>query len=203
MNRFIQHVIATTIISVTLIGEGFCYPSGNLERDLSYLGEQTKEFGLLTKSAAYTGKSIALARSTMGMSGSSRTASVQGRFLYISQSIGQTSVIGTYTKDSYIIRQGFQQPPGTIVFINTNQENTFQARIYPNPFHTSVTIAFDTIIDGNYTLKIADITGRIVLIKILPPVQQIDIPLEHLSNGLYQLTVISKDKQFKATIIKH
>ena len=53
--------------------------------------------------------SQSIIKSTVGAGGSSQTITSHNKTYFISQSIGQTSVIGTFTNNGYTIRQGFQQ----------------------------------------------------------------------------------------------
>jgi hypothetical protein len=148
------------------------------------------------------GNSKFLIRSTLGSSGISKTISTsEGTFL-INQSIGQASVIGTYSKNNYTIRQGFQQPVISAKMVELPEKNMLKANIYPNPFQQSINILFDEIIASKLSVSIYNLSGVIILNKTFPASQLLNIPLDFLPNGNYILSITSESKQLLSEIIK-
>lgn len=143
----------------------------------------------------------AISRSTLGLSGSSKVITTPNGTYYVSQSIGQSSVIGTKINKNYTILQGYQLSSIT-VNMNPNVENDLKATIYPNPFEESINIAFDKLIKEEISIQIFDMTGREVFSKRFPPNQILNVRLHNISIGIYSMLVISENKRFVANILK-
>jgi hypothetical protein len=142
-----------------------------------------------------------ISRSTLGLGGSSRTISTSDVQYYVSQSIGQSSVIGTTTKRNHTILQGFQV--STISVIKSPDiENALKATIYPNPFEDSINIYFDSVIIDEIFVEVFDMTGRILISKKFTPSQLVNLPLNFFSGGIYSLIITSENKRFVANILK-
>ena len=81
--------------------------------------------------------------------------------LTVSQSIGQTSVIGNFSNSESGIVQGYQQPFWDQ--LTTNTWNKLDLSLSPNPFENIFSILFKD--DKRMTLSLYDITGRLVFSK--------------------------------------
>lgn len=143
-----------------------------------------------------------LMRSTLGSSGSSSIISTGKGDYRISQSIGQASVIGTYHKTKYTIRQGFQQPPLSVKPINIIEENLLKANLFPNPFKQSIHVLFEEMLTNQLFVSINNQQGGIVYAKAFPPNSLLSIPLEFLPAGNYILKISTENKQLITKIIK-
>ncbi len=141
-------------------------------------------------------------RSTVGVGGSSKTIIANTGNYNISQSIGQSSVIGTYSKNGYTIRQGFQQPFLSAKIISIPNRDDLRAVLYPNPFQQSINISFNTPITNQVSIILFDITGRTIRSQEFSASQLIALPLEEISDGTYFLKVSSGNKKFTAKLIK-
>ncbi|MEW7290837.1 T9SS type A sorting domain-containing protein [Aquimarina sp. 2304DJ70-9] len=141
-------------------------------------------------------------RSTVGVGGSSKTMITNTGNYSVSQSIGQSSVIGTYSKNGYTIRQGFQQPFLSAKIISPITTSNLKAVLYPNPFQQSVNISFNTPITNQVNIVLIDIMGRTIRSQEFPASQLIALPLEEISDGTYFLKVSSGNKKFTAKLIK-
>lgn len=146
--------------------------------------------------------SQSIVRSTVGAGGSSQTVTSHNKTYFVSQSIGQSSVIGTYTKNGYTIRQGFQQPPHSFKIGSLNKESDLKATIFPNPFHQSIYIAFIDLIENDVSVILHDISGRLVLKETFAASQLITLPLEGIAIGDYILNIITGKKHLSTSIIK-
>ena len=93
---------------------------------------------LIALSFVSNGYAQSVVRSNVGSAGSSQTIISNKSSYFISQSIGQSSVIGT----SGVIRQGFQQPPTSFIIRESGTKNEYHATIYPNPFSGKASIEF-------------------------------------------------------------
>jgi len=141
-------------------------------------------------------------RSNVGAAGSSQSVTANDKTYYVSQSIGQASVIGTSTQSGHTIRQGFQQPPNILIVDGPLAAEDLLTTIYPNPFSQSVNVAFNEEIDEEVSILLWDITGKIILNKDFQPAQLITVPLETISNGEYILNISSGQRNKTTTIIK-
>ncbi|PHR69595.1 MAG: hypothetical protein COA67_09275 [Lutibacter sp.] len=142
-----------------------------------------------------------LKRSTVGVSGSSIELTVNDNNFYISQSVGQNSVIGTFVKDSYGIRQGFQQPPIKIEVI-TDVINDLNVVAYPNPVRNHITILFNDVLKTSFEVTLFDITGKLISNKNYGPSRSKQVNMSSLSTGIYFLNVTSENKKFSVRLIK-
>lgn len=149
------------------------------------------------------GKSQYLMRSTLGNNGLSKTITTNTGTYFIQQSIGQASVIGTYSKNNYTIRQGFLQPPSPVKVQSINiLENNLKANLYPNPFQQAVKVSFDAPVNNDMLVVIYNISGRIILSKKYSAAQLINVPLDNIPSGDYIMKITTKNKQLVAKIIK-
>ena len=81
---------------------------------------------------------------------------------YVSQTIGQQSVTGNYTKNGYTYGQGYQQRLWG-KYIKSNPANPSITTItYPNPFIETVNFQFSQPITDAITITVFDIRGRLI-----------------------------------------
>ncbi|WP_178987858.1 T9SS type A sorting domain-containing protein [Winogradskyella schleiferi] len=139
--------------------------------------------------------------SNLGSSGSSQEVVTAKGTYKISQSIGQSSVIGTHTKNGYYLRQGYQQPS---VNVKTFEELNYQleAKVYPNPFVNDIIIEFSTKISKDIAISILDVNGRIIHSQIFLPSQELELQINDVANGTYFLKVVSGEHHFNTKLIK-
>lgn len=142
-----------------------------------------------------------LQRAALGNSGSSTEISNSDENYYVSQSVGQSSVIGTFNNENYTIRQGFQQPPIRVVII-TETNNDLDAIVYPNPVDTNITIQFNEEINSPINIVVYDISGKLILSKTQKPESSFSLDLSFLASGIYMLNITSENKRFLARLIK-
>lgn len=144
----------------------------------------------------------AIARSTLGIGGSSKTFTNSNGTYYISQSIGQASVIGTSSKKGYTAMQGFQQPFLSVKILQPPELHMLKATIYPNPFSHSINVLFDGEITNDIFIVLLDVRGRAVITKKVSPARRIELLLNNISNGIYILKLTTGDKTFTAQLLK-
>jgi hypothetical protein len=134
---------------------------------------------------------------TIGALGGSQTKSNY----HVSYSVGQSSVMGTYTSDAMLISQGYQQP----IFNEYTAQPTsslHEVKFYPNPFSTHLTFELSLDYDDIQT-TIIDINGRIVFTKTLSSANQslvLDLPF--LSDSEYIITLTALNFYYQTKIIK-
>ncbi len=150
---------------------------------------------------AQTNSSYRILSSNLGSSGSSQTiATTQGTY-NVSQSIGQSSVIGTHRNSNYVLRQGYQQPLFNISIVAEVDYN-LEAKVYPNPFSQQVTIDFTSPIKNDIMVLLNDVTGKLIYSNNFSAAQKIDLQFNNIQSGAYFLKVVSGSKHFNSKLIK-
>ena len=147
-------------------------------------------------------QNFTIIRSNIGVSGSSNAIVVGNRKYVISESIGQASVIGTYSKNGYTVIQGYQQQHffnKKTLFNNTS----LNAKVYPNPFKEHITITFNETIKTDVYISLHDISGRLLFIKKYKVDNTLNISLPTESQGMYFLNISANQKQFSTKLIKY
>ena len=81
--------------------------------------------------------------------------------MYVSQTIGQQSVIGNYTKDSKTFGQGFQQSLWNR-YIGSNSNNSITTVVYPNSFVSTINFQFSQPIEVPISVNLFDVRGRLI-----------------------------------------
>ncbi|SHH35578.1 T9SS type A sorting domain-containing protein [Winogradskyella jejuensis] len=140
--------------------------------------------------------------SNLGVAGSSQTIETSRGTYKVSQSIGQSSIIGTYKSNGYYLRQGYQQPLTGATNINNLSTTEISAKVYPNPFSRQLNIVFTERIQSDISVLIFDINGRLIYNQNFEPRQDVEIQIENISKGTYFLKVASKRKRFNTKLIK-
>lgn len=151
---------------------------------------------------AQEAKSIYLARSTTGLSGSSGNIIVSNKNYTVQQSIGQNSAIGTFYNSNYIIRQGFIQPSVLAKISDAFKPIDLAVSFYPNPFAESASLEFTEKIIGNVKITVYNVLGSLVFSKIYKAHQKVKLDFNNLSSASYILKVTANNKQFIKNIIK-
>ncbi|MBC5838374.1 T9SS type A sorting domain-containing protein [Flavobacterium muglaense] len=80
--------------------------------------------------------------------------------LVISQTIGQQSTIGNYSKE-FTVMQGFQQSLWSS-YIASNALDLIATKTYPNPCITTISFEFSKTISTMITVHVFDLGGRLV-----------------------------------------
>jgi hypothetical protein len=149
-------------------------------------------------------KSYSLTRSNLGTGGSSKVVKTNNGNYNISQSIGQSSVIGTSSNNGYYLRQGYQQPINKIqVAEESFKNNNLAASVFPNPFEHSVFVSFNENMKQDITVLVFDVAGKEIYSKTFSASQRIELNLGKISSGSYILKVLSNNKLFNAKLIKN
>jgi hypothetical protein len=113
--------------------------------------------------------------------------------MYVSQSIGQQSVIGSQTVEGYSYGQGFQQSTWS-KYINATTNTIITTVTYPNPFISTVNFQFSQVIKDNISVSIFDVRGRLVFTEEKKPngnILTIELPNFATSNYLVKLSSIN------------
>jgi len=110
--------------------------------------------------------------------------------IFVSQTIGQQSVIGNYTKDGKTYGQGYQQSVWS-KYISTNSNNTITTVTYPNPFISTINFQFSQTIKETISVSVFDIRGRLIFNQEKQAsgnILTIDLPNLASSNYLVRLS---------------
>jgi hypothetical protein len=123
--------------------------------------------------------------------------------MYVSQTIGQQSVIGNYTRDGKTYGQGFQQSMWGN-YIKGNAANTITTTTYPNPFVAVVNFEFSQAITDKILVELFDVRGRLVFSTSLQAegtLLTVNLPNLAASNYLVHLT--TSNYSYYTQILKH
>ena len=127
--------------------------------------------------------------------------SSQGNGWMIQQSIGQSSVTGTYAREPIRISQGFLRGP-----ISTHRpelESPLGVLAFPNSFEEDIRFRFTQEVQGAIQIQVYDMQGRLVYQGAQPPIsREIYLSLPHLSAGAYLVQFRSGNKFIQSRIIK-
>lgn len=142
-------------------------------------------------------------RTSMGTSGSTNTITTSTANYNVSQSIGQSSVIGTSYGNHFFLRQGYQQPPLLSDTHPAKGDDALEAKIYPNPFSHLVFISFSESITKEIRIFLFDIKGSLIHTQVFTPSQLIKLNLGNLSNGFYILHAQYENRSLWSKLIKN
>ncbi len=138
-------------------------------------------------------------RSTLSAAGSSVRVNNGSTSYFISQSIGQSSVIGTYSNNGHTILQGFQQPIYALKGKGVHPHR-LNATAFPNPVENVLKIRIAERSKENVKVLLIDNTGRVVIDRAEVVLETIDLDLSEVVPGAYILKVV-KDKKIFTTVI--
>jgi RecB family endonuclease NucS len=139
-------------------------------------------------------------RTTLGSAGSSTASRSNSSGIYLIQSVGQASVIGTFQSGKTAVRQGFVQPPDKIRIQKISQE--LQLHVYPNPVGDELTIQFKEEVSERPSVRFYNAQGQVV------QSEEADISQEHKTNvallhpGFYILEIRMSNKISRLKLIK-
>jgi hypothetical protein len=111
-----------------------------------------------------------------------------------SQTIGETAVEMISSTD-FILTQGFQQPG--LKFLPGTQPQGNGVKAYPNPAIDFVNIELFGESERSFRITVSNLSGTIVFSEDLHFTEKYwhleEIPVGHLTRGLYFIQVISRD----------
>lgn len=131
-----------------------------------------------------------------------KTANI-GDFM-VQQSIGHMGPIRTSRQSGNTVISGFLIPQDiTRNSQSTPLELSIEWSLYPNPFSTHINIDFSSPVSGDMQLMLFDATGKIRIDKTLEARQQQRIPMDHLAEGTYMISISVLEKSFTTQILKY
>lgn len=125
--------------------------------------------------------------------------------IYISQTIGQQSVIGTHVLKNKAVLQGFQQSLFKLSIIKEVETiEVIKVTTYPNPFDERLYFNFSKIINKPIEISVYDMLGRQVYYSSRQTIfKALNINLSNLSSGEYIVELLNQEINYSAHIIKH
>lgn len=121
---------------------------------------------------------------------------------YISQTIGQQSIIGSNKFDKFSIIQGFQQSTW-LQLISDNTPLDISVVSYPNPFSNTINFSFNNPLDGSFQFFVFDTAGRLIVSKNTTTINNtITENLYFLPAGIYLVQLKNKTITHYTKIIK-
>ncbi|MEO5571613.1 MAG: T9SS type A sorting domain-containing protein [Bacteroidia bacterium] len=84
------------------------------------------------------------------------------------------------------------------------RNSTTAFSVYPNPAHDNLTVSIDVNETAGFTIKLMDVSGRVVLSENrtgLAGLNIYELNLSHLSKGLYMLEVKSSQNNWKKKVV--
>ena len=122
--------------------------------------------------------------------------------IFVSQTIGQQSVIGNYTKDGKTYVQGFQQSVWSR-YIGSNSINSITTVTYPNPFISTINFQFSQAIKEPISVSVFDIRGRLICNQEKQASgNTLTIDLPNLASSNYLVRLSSPNYTYYTQILK-
>lgn len=139
-----------------------------------------------------------LRNQSIGAMGSSSSSGSSG--LYIQQSIGQSSVTGTFATRSAYLSQGFLRG---IVPFSKEILPPFAAIAFPNAFSDQLRLRFTTDHSDATQVALYDSQGRKVYEQLHQPLnREIELQLPSLAVGIYLVQLSSGQRHTQIRVIK-
>lgn len=122
--------------------------------------------------------------------------------VYVSQTIGQQSVIGNYTKDGKTYGQGFQQSLWS-KYISANANNAITTITYPNPFVSTINFQFSQAIKEPISVTVFDVRGRLIYTEQKQALGNLlTLELPQLADSNYLVKLTANNYTYSAQILK-
>lgn len=123
--------------------------------------------------------------------------------VYVSQTIGQQSVIGTYTKDGVTYGQGYQQSVWSNYFKQNAALSSITTTTYPNPFVQTVNFQFSKPLSDVISVTVYDIRGRLIYQEAKKADENIlTIELPQLASSNYLVKLSATNYTYYTQILK-
>lgn len=141
-------------------------------------------------------------KETLSSQGSSQFVYGTTTTYFIQESIGQASVINTFSSSTnFKTRQGFLQPLSASV-LYSQIDPTIDATIWPNPFEDIINVSFNEPVIGPIQVSIYDVIGKKVFEKSFAAAPQILVQPQGLATGNYIFRLQSQTRNIIAKLLK-
>lgn len=153
---------------------------------------------------AFAQQNRILLKSTLTqVGGGSVIHSVSGQKYRVTQSIGQSGIIGSITLNNFTVQQGFLTNYNRFsTGLGTIKKNPKQPIVYPNPTKQYLNIFFEQQPKSKIRVNIFDLAGRLVISKTFETDNTIFMDLEPLQDATYLLQITADAKNWGAEVIK-
>lgn len=122
--------------------------------------------------------------------------------MYVSQTIGQQSVIGNYTRDGKTYGQGYQQSVWS-KYIQSTLNNPITTVVYPNPFVSTVNFQFSQPIKERIKMELFDVRGRLIFqTEQMPTDNLLTVELPNLASSNYLVKLTASNYTYYTQILK-
>jgi hypothetical protein len=139
-----------------------------------------------------------LRNQNMGAMGSSASTASGG--LYLQQSVGQSSVTGTFATSSAYLSQGFLRG---VVALSKELLPPFAVIAFPNAFADQLRLRFTTDHSEATQVQVYDSQGRKVYEQLHQPIdREIELQLPFLATGIYLVQLTSGQRHTQIRVIK-
>ena len=139
-----------------------------------------------------------LRNQSIGSMGSATTSGSGG--LYLQQSVGQSSVTGTFATSSAYLSQGFLRG---VVALSKEVLPPFTAIAFPNAFADQLRLRFTTDHSEATQVQLYDSQGRKVYEQLHQPIdREIELQLPSLAAGMYLVQLSSGQRHTQIRVIK-
>jgi hypothetical protein len=137
------------------------------------------------------------------MLSASGTTSKSSNGYTVTQTIGQSSIIGNYSSAPFTVSQGFQQSNwARLIFQNENQLSS-DIKFFPNPVIDNINFVFTISDMKNLNLLLFDPLGRKIYNEFANASgNKITYNLQRLPAGTYLALLTNKQLKFYTKIIK-
>ena len=131
------------------------------------------------------------------------TSTTLSNGVFVSQTIGQQSVIGNYTKDGVTYGQGFQQSVWSKYIKQNDALSSITTTTYPNPFVQTINFQFSKPITDLISVMVFDIRGRLIHQESKLAVENIlTIELPQLASSNYFVKLSASNYTYYTQILK-
>ena len=131
------------------------------------------------------------------------TSTTLSNGVFVSQTIGQQSVIGNSTKDGVTYGQGFQQSAWSKYIKQNDALSSITTTTYPNPFVQTIHFQFSKSITDLIAVMFYDIRGRLIYQESKLAVENIlTIELPQLATSNYLVKLSAPNYTYYTQILK-
>jgi hypothetical protein len=122
--------------------------------------------------------------------------------VYVSQTIGQQSVIGNYTRDGKTYGQGYQQSIWS-KYIQSTINNPITTVVYPNPFISTINFQFSQPIKERIKMELFDVRGRLIFqTEQFPTDNLLTVAMPNLASSNYLVKLTASNYTYYTQILK-
>ena len=131
------------------------------------------------------------------------TSTTLSNGVFVSQTIGQQSVIGNSTRDGVTYGQGFQQSAWSKYIKQNDTLSSITTTTYPNPFVQTIHFQFSKSITDLIAVMFYDIRGRLIYQESKLAVENIlTIELPQLATSNYLVKLSAPNYTYYTQILK-